>query len=348
MQVTIKDIASKLGLSPTTISRVLNGRESALVSEGTRQKVLQTALEMGYTPNRMARALVTGQTRSIALWVYAVHPSYYSSIINDVSQILRQDNYEVHVVEVGKDRSLVDICSWPVDGIIAFDCTDSVDSALEIDNLIQIPIVSLGATLETKTDCVSFDLAAGASAAMEHLLNTGRKDIAFLSGNTTIEDIRRNCYIKAMSDAGLASESISIETDSDPSNQARDAYNCMRKYLAKQKHPEAIFCYNDQTAIGAYKALLEAGLNIPDDVALVGCDGIDMSEYINPTLTTIVQPFEEMCLLAWQFLQNRINDSDIPRQETILKCRLEVRGSSRVNQHDTLMDTVQYSSASLK
>jgi DNA-binding LacI/PurR family transcriptional regulator len=151
-----------------------------------------------------------------------------------------------------------------------------------------------------------------------------------------------------MSDAGLASISIPIETDSDPSNQARDAYNCMRKYLAKQEHPEAIFCYNDQTAIGAYRALQEVGLNIPDDVALVGCDGIDMSQYMNPALTTIVQPFEEMCLMAWHFLQNRMNNSDIPRQEAILKCRLEVRGSSRVSQHDTLIDTVQYSSASLK
>jgi len=339
MQVTIKDIASKLGLSPTTISRVLNGRESALVSEGTRQKVLQTALEMGYTPNRMARALVTGQTRSIALWVYAVHPSYYSSIINDVSQILRNDNYEVHVVEVGKDRSLIDICSWPVDGIIAFDCTESVDRALEIDNLIQIPIVSLGATLETKTDCVSFDLAAGASAAMEHLLDTGRKDIVFLSGNTINDDIRRNSYSKAMSSAGLDIRSISIDTDSDPSNQARDSYDSMRKYLSKHKHPEAIFCYNDQTAIGAYRALLEAGLNIPDDVALVGCDGIDMSEYMTPALTTIVQPFEEMCLMAWQFLQNRMNNSEIPRQEAILKCRLEVRGSSRVSKDSELITT---------
>lgn len=340
MQVTIKDIANKLGLSPTTISRVLNGRESALVSENTRQKVMLTSLEMGYTPNRMARALVTGQTRSIALWVYAVHPSYYSSIISNVSQILKNDNYEVHVVEVGKNRSLMDICSWPVDGIIAFDCADSVQRALQIDNLIQIPIVSLGAQQNDKTDFVSYDLAVGASAAMEHLINNGRKNIAFLSGRTDPDDIRYGCYIKAMSDAGLPINCISITTDSKPSHQASDAYNSMRNYLISETPPDAIFCYNDQTAIGAYRALYESGLNIFEDVAVVGCDGIDMTEYMIPKLTTIVQPFDEMCRKAWQFLQNRMNNIEIPRQNAILKCRLEVRESSIAKKHNNLMATV--------
>lgn len=114
-----------------------------------------------------------------------------------------------------------------------------------------------------------------------------------------------------------------------PDDTRRSVGGVLKDYIARRGAPDGLFCFNDDMAIGAFRALRDLGLRIPDDVALVGCDGIEDAAYLDPPLTTIVQPLEEMCATAWQFLERRLLQPLLPLQQVTLEPSLEIRGSSR-------------------
>jgi len=190
-----------------------------------------------------------------------------------------------------------------------------------------VPVVSLGTYSSLLTDHVQVDMEAGTMEAMRHLIGAGFRRIAhatFVRKNIAGES-RRIGYTKAMRDAGLEPEYIHYPLTE---RQRPVARQLIQEYVREHGRPEAIFCHSDDVALGIYRGLCDAGIRVPADIALVGCDGIEDTEYLECPLTTLVQPVAEMCATAWQFLQNRLAEPAIPLQHSLLALKLAIRDSS--------------------
>ena len=220
---------------------------------------------------------------------------------------------------------------WPVDGIIIFDVQvpDAVRTALKQRG---VPIVRIGTNPDTNTEHVKVDLVPALREAMRFLARRGSR-VAYLSpwpAEATLKrrDSRYPTYQAAMREAKLPEEIIVA-----PEQHGLETRACTRKimhdYVTKNGHPNAIFCFNDERAIAALAALRDLKLRVPEDVALIGCDGIEDTAYHSPALSTIEYPVEETVRLAWQFLQHRIETPNAPLQSATLKARLVLRESSR-------------------
>lgn len=324
--VTQAHIAEKLGVSRQLVTFALSGHPH--VAKESRELILATATEMGYRPNPFARALKRKRTGIVALWIPDQISSHYNHVARALGRLVKQDGQELIVSEIGgADMSQI----WsnvPVDGIIAVDASEEAFGELEAMAGQSVPIVSMGAHGSPKTDSVQVDLGAGASAAMKHLIDSGYKRIAhatFVTGDKNHQN-RRRAYGKAIRDAGLEPEFIQYPFSE---NQRAIVRELIQDYVAANGLPEAIFCHSDDVTLGIYRGLCDMKIRVPDQVALVGCDGIEDTEYLEVPLTTLVQPVAEMCGKAWEFLKDRMEKTKRkPRNKTFLP-RLEIRESSK-------------------
>lgn len=331
-RLTTRDIAEMAGVSKTTVSFVLNGRTDMAIPENTRARVLEIARRLDYRPNPLAKALSTGRTHIIALWTQGMYEAYYAQAIRHFRERLKKSGFGTFIIETDEiidGASSRDSSLWPADGIIAFESPKCTDAYVEANPGERKPIISTGAYWSDRTDFVGLDLYSGAREAVKHLLDLGHWRVAYLTLEQTIKagDARHDAYAGLMRQAGLREEYISISPET-PSDHRSCARSSIREYVKASGHPEAIFCFDDETAIGALRGLRDIGLRVPDDVALVGCDGIEETAYHEPPLSTIIMPVEQMCDLAWDFLQRRMEGASIPRQQAILKPSLAIRESS--------------------
>lgn len=341
MATKLSDIAKQANVSPTTVSRVLNGREGPFVSEATRVRIQALARELGYRPNSIARALATGRTHLVGFWYPWMRHSLFAKVVRHLQDILRGDGYEVVIREHWPKRDpagdMPETGPWIVDGIVAYGRTLPIRAILDAGPPVTSPLVNIGRPIPGYGDCVEIDLYPAAMAAMQHLLTSGRSRIAFMSARAGPKQAksaspgRLEAYEQSLEAAGRAPERIYLrraDVSSDSRDVSRMARHTVKDHVQGMGCPEAIFCQNDEIAIGAYRGLRDLGLRIPADVALVGCDGIAETEYLDTPLTTIVQPVEEATQLAWQFLRRRMAEPGIPEQRAVLPGRLLIRESS--------------------
>jgi LacI family transcriptional regulator len=318
MNITIVDIAKELGLSDSTVSRVLNSRKDNYISEGTRKKVLAAAAQMGYRPNKLASALVTGKSHSIAFWVSPERTGYYSEIMYQFQDQLKSRGYDLVLEDASLSR-------WPFDGIIACDAAPSLQEALKSQPSIQIPVVSVGAYYWENTDFVGIDLYSGAKAAMAHLLSLGRRRILFVTFNSDPAEARLAGYTSQMAGAGLEPRVLHLAD-----SKRAPAREAIRDYVRSNGCPDGIFCCNDHLAIAVHRGLRDLGIRMPEDTALVGCDGIEETEYHDPPISTVDLNLAGMCRLGCEFLFRRIDDPALAPQHAILKPNLVIRASSTI------------------
>lgn len=326
--VNALDVAKLAGVSKTTVSYVLNKRMDVAIPDETRQRVLDAAKELDYTPNRAARALATGKTQLIALWTPDLFAPYYAKVIHHIQYQLKRSHYELMVADTSTyiewEAHLHRLSQWPVDGIIALDSPTYVSKFLEIQVNQHIPLVTMGVYKEDRTDCVLQDIYPGAWDAIQHLIDSNHKRIAYMVDQDHPDDEARNvAYKTAMKKIGKPEEYIIIEE-----RTRESAYRVLKQYIASNGCPDAIFCHNDDMSIGANRALQDLGIRVPDDVALTGYDGIIDTEFTYPRLTTVVSPTEEMCAVAWELLQQRIADPTRPPEQIIIIPHLIIRESS--------------------
>ncbi len=334
MRVTQRDIAEKLNISISTVSRVLNDLGDPYISEATKRNVINTAKELGYQPNKFARALATGKTQIISLLTYDVYPLYYAKVIHHVWRVTSLSNYELHIIETPREYSQKTISlDFAVDGIICFDNAEYLETIYDSIATSEKPIVSMGGgSYTTLTDYVGIEIGEAARQAVHHLASLGRDRVGYLAPAMWIKesDTRYQAYMQAINECGLEPEIIAVPPGLNDRHRS-GGRSALSEYLSNGKGcPGAIFCYNDELALGALRALYDHGKRVPEDIALVGCDGIEETEYHEPPISSIVMPLREMCELAWQFLQNRIENPDLPQQKTILKPKLVIRKSSAV------------------
>lgn len=324
--VTQEQIARKLGVSRQLVTLALGGYPQ--VSKESRERILAAARKMGYRPNPHARALRRQRTGIIALWIPDQISTHYTQVARELGRLAKQARHELIVSEVGAADARQVLSHVPVDAICAVDAPRAVQRKLEAWKPEPVPVVSIGAYCSGKTDSVRVDLLAGTREAMRHLLGSGFRRIAhatFVRRSAPHED-RRAGYVAAMRQAGLKTEFIYYPL----SEQQRPiTRRLIRDYIRDHGRPEAIFCHSDDAALGIYRGLCDLGVRVPDEVALVGCDGIEDTEYLDCPLTTLVQPVASMCATAWQFLQQRLEHPSLAPQHAVLKSTLAIRESSR-------------------
>jgi LacI family transcriptional regulator len=329
--ISLRQVAERAGVSDATVSRVLNNANVRIATE-TRQRITRIAKEMGYQPNRAAQALATGRTQTLAFWAANLRTPYYTELIGYTRQETIKHGYDLMIsaAQVAADGSLdtSKLMAWPVDGVLTVDLPRGEIPGLAGSLLWGKPFVNMGGYVHTNADYVRLDFSSQAFTAAQHLIDVGCKRVAYLVPDwfgwyREIDDERLRGYETAMANAGRPTEFI-LTVDEARSNVA----GVLKSYILKNGLPDGLFCFNDDMAIGAYRALRDLGLRIPDDVALVGCNGIEDTEYFDPPITTIVQPVDEMCAVAWTLLEKRIQDPSIPLQQVTLQARFRIRGSS--------------------
>jgi len=327
---TRDDVAKEAGVSAATVSYVLNERTDVSIPESTRSRVLQAAQELKYQPNRLARALRTGHTRIVMLWASSLGSAYSAAIVHHLYEQLALSGYEMMIADPRQlpeqKLQLARLAEWPLAGVVALAYPGYyIDAFVEMTSEARPPLVSIGYPCSDKIDHVQLRLYSGAHKAMEHLISSGCQRLAYASHPEGVREgtPRKEAYETVMQRVGLRPEYIHI-----PSPSRQLAWEATLCFVETNGHPDGIFCFNDDVAMGVLRALHDLDLAVPDDVALVGYDGIEESAYIEPPLSTVALPIPRMCELAWQFLQRRMEDPTIALQQTTLEPQLVVRKSS--------------------
>jgi DNA-binding LacI/PurR family transcriptional regulator len=331
LRISLRQVAERAGVSGATVSRVLNDVDVSITPE-TRERVKGIAAEMGYHPNRMARALATGRTQAVALWTVNFRSPYYTKLMYYNRREAQDHGYDLMIsgAAVHPDGSLntTNLMNWPVDGIIAVDIPRGNIDLLKHSLYSGKPFVGMGGYVTEAADYVLTDFRRRAMEAVLHLHAVGCRRIAFLVPDwfewfRESDDARLFGYESAVQQIGQQPEFIIT-----PNELRKTSTAVLTEYLNRGERPDGIFCFNDEMAIGAYRAIRDLGLRVPSDIAIVGCDGIEETDYVEPPITTLEQPIEKMCAMGWEFMQNRIECPSIPLQQAVIEPELLIRGSS--------------------
>lgn len=329
MAITIRDVARAAGVSVATVSRVLNG--SARVEEATRRRVEQAAADLGYTPNASARSLIRRKTDALGVVMPYLTGEFFPEVIRGLDQAAQERAYcllfsSSHNTPGDTEKALRAM-HGRVDGLILMSPQVSLN-ALRPHLPPDVPVVLLNC--EPRNDAfsvLSMDNYDGAYQAVAHLAALGHVHIAHLAGETGNYDAgeRRRGYRDALADAGLrAPDAYVLAGDFSKASGLRAG----RRLAALDPRPTAVFAANDYMALGALRAFADAGLAVPDDVALVGFDDIPSARYMAPPLTTVHAPTTQMGRLAAEWLMAEVEaEGDRPPRRRLLDTHLVVRAS---------------------
>ena len=292
MGVTIKEVAREAGVSIATVSRVLN--DSGPVNDETREKILDVARRLRYTPHGGARSLITSKTNTLGVLLPDLYGEFFSEVIRGIDQAARAAGYHVllssshnNVDEIGMAMKAM---RGRVDGVIVM--YPDVDARLLQANLSDsMPIVLLNCELQGNGyRSINIDNFGGAFQMVMHLITGGHQRIAMIKGAENNFDAaeRLRGYRAAMAEAGA--EAVEVGGDFTEAS----GFSAAEALLERDPRPTAIFAANDSMAIGALSAVRQRGLRVPEDVAIAGFDDIPMAGYINPPLTSIHVPINEL------------------------------------------------------
>lgn len=323
-RVTLQDIAREAGVKVTTASDALKG--TGRVSPGTREKVQRVAAANNYIPNFAARALATGRTKTVVVCGGSLREYYYANIVHGLETEMADEGYKLMLLHTSREAREMVIAteSSAVDGIIAVDKYQLVDTYLASSSRAILPCVFIGTYSPEFVDCVTVDLRAAVRDALTRMIEAGCQRIAYIATSDPMADpgeVRPQTYLATMQAAGRQSEIINLHAN------IEEVTDRFKTYIRAHGCPDALLCQNDVTAISVYRGLRDLGHHVPRDVLLVGCDGLNLMECFETPLSTIVQPIPKVCALAWQFLENRISDPDLPPQQATVEAHLAVRES---------------------
>jgi LacI family transcriptional regulator len=294
MAVRLKDIAADLGVSLVTVSKVL--RDKPGVGEATRKRVLKRVRELDYRPNMLARSLASGKSYTVGLIVPDLVHTFFAELAKGVSAGLRKQSYQLLLASAEEEpeleeREIEHLLARGVDALLIASCRDNSGG---FQSLIKskIPYVLIDRYLP-KLDghFVGTDDVAAGRIATEHLIKLGRKRIAHIGGESISTSVGRlHGYKEALAfnrlpfrrelvATRLRLEEAGVEIGS----------HAMSDLLKLKNRPDAVFCYNDLTAVGAVRCLRAHGLRVPEDVAVIGCGNLRLSEFLEVPLSTIDQ-----------------------------------------------------------
>ena len=325
----MKDVARMAGVSTSTVSHVINN--DRFVSEAIREKVDAAIKELNYAPSALARSLKLNQTRTIGMLITASTNPFYSELVRGVERSCFERGYSPVLCNTEGDEQRMNR-NGNADAKTRRRAAAALyrnASTFERDHPA-LPFYShgddgLGAVRRHQRSDRDNSLLGG-DMATQHLIDKGHTRIACITGplDKTPARLRLEGYLSAMERAGLAiPDGYRITGDF----EFNGGFEAMQKLLAQEPRPQAVFIGNDAMAFGAYQALYQAGLRVPDDMAIVGYDDIELARYMTPPLTTIHQPKDELGELAIDVLIHRMAQPTLQQQRLQLTPVLMERGS---------------------
>jgi len=337
-KTNIIDIANKSGFSITTVSRVINGQAKKYrISSATQEKILAIANELNYKPNEFARNLRMGHSKTIALIIPSLRNPFFAEIASIVNQEVKKYDYITLIGDSNDSieteaREVSQFSSKNVDGLIIVPCGKDSE---HIEQIVKegIPAVCIDRYFEgIDISFVSSDNFDGAYSATEYLIQQGHRSIACIQGVTysTPNKLRVDGFIKAMSDHLIDSYKV---TGDDFSEQ--NGYIETKILLHQKNRPTAIFALSNTIAMGCLKAFKEENIKIPNDISLITFDENPYLNYIDPPLTCISQPIDEICKIAVKILFSNIINKDNSTNQVLLKTSLKAKESVKNIRQDT-------------
>ena len=331
MGTTIADVAKRAGVSIATVSRVINNKVK--VDIHTREKVVKAIQELNYVPNLMARGLMLNQTNTVGVFLPDIGGHFYSGIISGIDDTANHQKYHILLNRIretsGTYQQVMQLTNeGRVDGLIIMSPTIT---EIEIQKLgeSQYPVVLIDSWKESKyMDSIRVNNYYGAREMTEHLVKHHQyQRIAFIGGPINEPDTRLRLdgfkstldyYHLPLIDEYIMDGDFSVST----------GYKCLGKLLtSKVRPPEAVFCANDEIAKGAMDAVLEKGIAVPKDIAVVGFDDVEFAKHLRPALTTVRQPIYQMGCIAMQKLFHAIENRHQENEIILLPTELMIRES---------------------
>lgn len=343
-RVTIVEVAHDVGVSAATVSLVLNGRDRDLqISEATATAVREAAERLGYTPNHAARSLRRSRTNTLTILVYALLNPFYADIARSARLAAAARGYKLHIVETlgpeAEQEALHNLQSGDSDGVIvatmrhrAYPWVPETFHDVVTRGLAAVTL--LDSSIDPAIPAIRIDDEADAHLAVTHLTRLGHRQIAYLTDRTAAEletgrpghaYDRYRGYRRALAEADVTFDPTWVLTG----QWSLDGGRAMVRELLGRgtPRPTALFCFNDLIAIGALRGLYEAGVRVPDDIAVVGFDGIEPTAFTTPALTTVEHSRDDLGRLAVETLLGLLDGREPATPDLVLPGRLVVRES---------------------
>ena len=306
--VSLKKLAEHLGLSPATVSLVINRSSVAdSIPQATKDRIFAAARKFKYRANFFARSLRTQRSFTIGVMVPEVSDGYSASVMSGVEDHLLQEGYFYFVASHRHRSDLIDeyprmFLERSVDGLIA------VDTPWHFN--LSVPVVTVSGHNDVKgVTNIVLNHQRAAEVALKHLVHLGHRQIAFIKGQEFSSDteVRWANIERVANHLGLTINPHLVTQLEGDSPSPELGYEATKKLLVAKKSFSALFAFNDISAMGAIRALRESGLHVPEDVSVIGFDDIQSAAFQNPALTTVRQPLREMGRAAAEILLKRIN-----------------------------------------
>lgn len=328
-RVTAQDVARRAGVSQPTVSLVLSNNTRARVSLDTRERVLNAARELDYRPNVIARSLVLRRSYALGIIVPDLRNPFFAEVVSGAERVASRAGYAILLCEAREvpcDRHIETLIERQVDGIMI----DALGAASLDDGLLDGTNVVLIDEPPGRWPGVASDALGAGRLAAEHLLSLGHERFAFLGPAINVHAIRmrERGFVQALAKHGIKLASNALRR---VPGTAAGGQMGMRAVLALKPRPTAVFCTNDLVAVGGLKACSAAGVRVPNDMSIVGCDDIELASLVTPELTTIAVPARELGARAARLLLRELNvDNPEAKSDVKQDIKQEARSDARV------------------
>lgn len=325
-------VAKQAGVSPATVSRVLNG--TAPVSPEKAERVRQAVEALGFVPNTNAQALAGWKSGLFGLIISDITNPYFPDLVKAFEDVALEYGRDVLIADTNYDPHRMAACvtrmlQRQVDGI-AIMTSELDESAVRLLEQRSIPTVFMDTgKLDKKINVVRVDYAAGVNMAVAHLLELGHRKIGFIAGPPSLPsaNLRLRAFRQAMKAQGLNSPAEWLYKGD---HRVSGGIQAVNQLLKNKQRPSALVCSNDLTAIGVMEGLTDAGIRVPEEFSIVGFDDIEISSYIKPGLTTLRVPRSQLASAAFRMLLEQGSNSSTPAsiEERCFSPLLILRGTT--------------------
>lgn len=323
----MRELAERLGVSTSTVSRALN--QNSAISEETRKRIAKAAQEVNYIPNNLARSLVRKNSQLIGLMIPSLANAFFAEVARGAHDVAHRKSYVVALCDTQRSQEREELLSQTLLGsqVAGLILTGGVIHGERIRHWesLNVPLVLAGRrSAGLGLSGVSVDNLAVGHQATNYVIGRGHKKILYISGpaDSPASKDRQRGYLDAMETHGLTPWTVQGDFSMEY------GFHEASKISASKKRPTAVFAANDMMAIGLIMGLTSLGLKVPRDISVVGCDDIPMAGLIRPALTTIRVPMYEIGVRAMELLLDLLNGGEPrPAQSILLDCELVVRKS---------------------
>ncbi|BDR65866.1 LacI family transcriptional regulator [Clostridium tetani] len=331
MPASIKDVAKEAGVSIATVSRVLNDID--VVNEDTKKKVLDAIKKLGYRPNIVARSLKTQRTSTIGIIVPDISNQFYPEIVRGAEDVANIYEYNIMLcntdLDTEKEKEYLRVLKEKMTDGVLYMSNSLENETVELIKELRIPTVLVETTDENKEfPSVSIDNKKAAYEAVKYLISKGNKKIAYIGPKDEKNNavaLRYKGYKKCLEENNIEIKECLIYRSG---LKAGDGYEAMEKIL-KEESIDSVFCANDEIAMGTINALRDKGINVPEDVDVIGFNNIYSASIFYPKLTTISQPMYDMGSVGMRMLIKTINKEPLEKEHYVLNYNLIERDSCK-------------------